>query len=70
MQRHKRNHQQSTAGNGGYFPRIARGHDWRCYLTCAKAKQGEAHYNDKGQYVDGHFTDQATAQRAHEEGHR
>lgn len=56
--------------HSGPFPQIARGHTQKCESACLKAKKGEAHFTDKGAYVDGHHQDQATAERAHQLGIR
>lgn len=62
------------------FPKIARGHASQsvqknqegkgCLPQCSAQRRTHAHYTSDGTYVDGHFTDQATAERAHAEGYR
>lgn len=57
-----------------YFPRVARGHGTKRRedtgkLPCCKGG-GEARFDAKGNYSDGHFASQAVQERAHREGLR
>jgi hypothetical protein len=73
---------QSQQYGSLYFPKIARGHGISirkdrnghegkgCQQACAAGRRLEAHYTDKGSYVDGHYQTQDVALRAHQEGHR
>jgi len=56
--------------HSGPFPELARGHSKQCEDACFKAKKLEAHFTAKGDYVDGHRQDEATAERAHKLGIR
>jgi hypothetical protein len=55
---------------GDQFPRLARGHGKHCEDQCQAKKQMEARYNNKDEYVDGHYQSQSVAERAHREGYR
>jgi hypothetical protein len=67
MKRHTRS---TFNDNGGFFPKVARGHGAHCWESCARAKKGQARYGKDGTYIDGHFIEQAVAERAHQEGYR